>query len=73
MFSNLSSSSISFATDTPSLVTVGAPNDLSKTTFRPLGPNVAFTALARTLTPCVIRFLASSSKRTSFALMIFPS
>jgi hypothetical protein len=35
MFSNLSSSSISFATVTPSLVMRGAPNDLSSTTLRP--------------------------------------
>src|SRR3981081_2258613 len=38
MFSNLSSSSISLATVTPSLVMRGAPNDLSSTTFRPFGP-----------------------------------
>ena len=37
MFSNLSSSSISLATVTPSLVMRGAPNDLSSTTLRPLG------------------------------------
>ena len=67
MFSNLSSSSISFATDTPSLVMVGAPNDLSNTTLRPLGPNVTFTAFARTLTPLSILLRASSEKRTSFA------
>ena len=35
----------------PSLVTVGAPNDLSKTTFLPLGPSVTFTASAKVLTP----------------------
>jgi hypothetical protein len=38
MFSNLSSSSISLATVTPSLVMRGAPNDLSMTTLRPFGP-----------------------------------
>ena len=38
MFSNLFSSSISLATVTPSLVTVGAPNVFSMTTLRPLGP-----------------------------------
>ena len=38
MFSNLSSSSISLATVTPSLVTVGAPKLFSSTTLRPLGP-----------------------------------
>src|SRR5437868_6222779 len=37
MFSNLSSSSISLATVTPSLVMRGAPNDLSSTTLRPFG------------------------------------
>ena len=51
IFSNLSLSSISLATETPSLVTVGAPNDLSKTTLRPLGPSVTLTALARVFTP----------------------
>ena len=51
MFSNLSFSSISLATETPSLVTVGAPKLLSSTALRPLGPRVALTALARTLTP----------------------
>jgi hypothetical protein len=38
MFSNLSFSSISLATVTPSLVMRGAPNDLSMTTLRPFGP-----------------------------------
>ena len=51
MFSNLSLSSISFATDTPSLVTVGAPNERSSTTLRPLGPSVTFTASARMFRP----------------------
>ena len=51
MFSNLSSSSISLATVTPSLVMRGAPNDLSRMTLRPLGPSVTFTALARISTP----------------------
>mmetsp|Transcript_6317 Transcript_6317/g.8162 ORF Transcript_6317/g.8162 Transcript_6317/m.8162 type:complete len:315 (+) Transcript_6317:677-1621(+) len=51
MFSNLSFSSISLATDTPSLVTVGAPKDLSRTTLRPFGPRVTLTASARMLTP----------------------
>jgi hypothetical protein len=37
MFSNLSESSISLATVTPSLVMRGAPNDLSMTTLRPFG------------------------------------
>ena len=55
MFSNLSLSSISFATLTPSLVTVGAPKLLSSTALRPLGPRVTLTALARMLTPRTIR------------------
>ena len=67
MFSNLSSSSISLATDTPSLVTVGAPKLFSSTTLRPFGPRVTFTALARMLTPADIRARESSLNRTSFA------
>ena len=51
MFSTGFSSSISFATDTPSLVTVGAPNFLSMTTLRPFGPKVTFTAFANASTP----------------------
>jgi len=67
MFCNLSLSSISFATDTPSLVTVGAPNERSSTTLRPLGPRVTLTALARMLTPSTMRARASPPKITSFA------
>ena len=67
MFSNLSSSSISFATDTPSFVTVGAPKLFSSTTLRPFGPRVTFTALARMFTPADIRARESSLNRTSFA------
>ena len=55
MFSNLSSSSISLATETPSFVMVGAPKLLSSTTLRPLGPRVTLTALARIFTPASIR------------------
>src|SRR3989338_4940875 len=55
-FSNLSSSSISLAMVTPSLVICGAPNDLPKITFRPLGPSVIFTVLASRSMP---RFTAS--------------
>src|SRR5689334_6488044 len=51
MFSYGSSSSISFATVTPSLVTVGEPNFLSRTTLRPLGPSVALTAFESFSTP----------------------
>ena len=38
MFWSLSLSSISLATETPSLVTVGPPNERSSTTLRPFGP-----------------------------------
>ena len=69
MFSNLSSNSISLATETPSLVMVGAPKALSSTTLRPLGPKVTLTALAKTLTPATMRWRASSLNFTSFADM----
>ena len=64
---------MSFATDTPSLVTVGAPNDLSKITFRPLGPSVTLTASARMLTPAKSLTLAFSLNFTSFAAIIPPT
>src|SRR3979409_589279 len=67
MFSNLSSSSISLATVTPSLVMRGAPNDLSSTTLRPLGPSVTLTALLRMSTPRSIRSRASTPNLTSLA------
>ena len=51
MFSSGSFSSISLATVTPSLVIVGPPNFFSRTTLRPLGPRVTFTASASWLTP----------------------
>src|ERR1700739_709135 len=70
MFSNLSLSSISLATETPSLVTVGAPKLFSSTALRPLGPSVALTALARTFTPLNMRERASSLKRTSLAAIV---
>ena len=61
-FSNLSASSISLATVTPSLVERGAPKDFSITTLRPLGPRVTLTALARMLTPRSMRSRASEEK-----------
>src|SRR5437762_9264758 len=67
MFSNLFSSSISLATVTPSLVMVGAPNDFSITTLRPLGPRVTFTASASVLTPLRIASRARTSNRISLA------
>src|SRR4051812_32421111 len=69
MFSNLSSSSISLATVTPSLVMRGAPNDLSSTTLRPLGPSVTFTALLRMSTPRNILSRASTPNLTSLLAM----
>src|SRR5574338_411458 len=73
MFSNLSSSSISFATVTPSLEMRGAPNDLSMTTLRPLGPSVTLTALARMSTPRNMRARASPPNLTSFAAIVCAS
>ena len=69
IFSNLSSSSISFATVTPSLVMRGAPNDFSSTTLRPLGPSVTLTALAKMSTPRSMRSRASCENFTSLADM----
>src|SRR5499426_1857788 len=68
MFSYLSLSSISLATVTPSLVIVGLPNFLSMTTLRPLGPRVAFTAAAMTVTPLSSELLASSSNLSCFGM-----
>src|SRR5712664_430676 len=73
MFSNLSSSSISLATVTPSLVMRGAPNDLSSTTLRPLGPSVTFTALLRMSTPRSILSRASTENLTSLAAIVIHS
>src|SRR5215469_9776351 len=73
MFSNLSSSSISLATVTPSLVTVGAPKLFSSTTLRPFGPSVTVTASARTLTPLRIFSRASCENLTNLAGMLFIS
>src|SRR5215468_647034 len=61
IFSHGSSSSISLAMDTPSLVIVGAPHFFSSTTFRPLGPSVTFTASASWFIPRSRPRLASSS------------
>ena len=67
MFSNLSFSSMSLATVTPSLVMRGAPKLLSSTTLRPLGPSVTFTALASVSTPLRMRSRASRPNFTSLA------
>src|SRR4029079_14629068 len=47
--------------DTPSLVIVGAPHFFSRTTLRPLGPSVTFTASARLFRPRSRPRRASSS------------
>src|SRR5215210_3665441 len=73
MFSNLSASSISLATVTPSLVIRGAPKLLSSTTLRPFGPSVTFTASERMSTPRSIRSRAFAPNLTSFAAMLSSS
>src|SRR6202140_4811909 len=55
---------------TPSLVMRGAPNDLSSTTLRPLGPSVTFTALLRMSTPRSILSRASTPNLTSLLAMM---
>src|SRR5947207_7507285 len=55
---------------TPSLVIVGGPNFLSRTTLRPFGPSVTRTASASALTPCSSRWRASSEKLRIFAIGI---
>jgi hypothetical protein len=69
MFSNVSGSSISLAIVTPSLVIVGLPNFLSRTTLRPLGPRVTFTASARMFAPRSSARRAFSSNTSCFAAM----
>src|SRR5216117_2553172 len=69
MFSTGSSSSISLATVTPSLVIVGLPNFLSMTTFRPFGPRVTFTASASWSTPRFRRARASVLNSKNLAAM----
>src|SRR4029078_8426645 len=71
MFSNLSWSSISLATVTPSLVMRGAPKLLSRTTLRPRGPSLTFTGFARILTPTSIFSRASAENLTSLAAIQF--
>src|SRR5579884_416280 len=73
MFSNLSASSISLATVTPSLVTFGAPKDFSRITLRPRGPRVTVTASARMFTPWRILSRASWLNFTIFAAIVASS
>jgi hypothetical protein len=54
---------------TPSLVIMGDPNFLSRTTFLPLGPSVIFTELASWFTPLSRARLASSPNLISFAIL----
>src|SRR3954464_10224275 len=61
-------SSISLAMVTPSLVIVGAPNFLSRTTLRPRGPRVTLTVSGSVLTPCPSRCRASSENLRIFAI-----
>src|SRR6267143_4581981 len=68
MFSRGSLRSISFATVTPSLVIRGAPNFLSRTTLRPLGPRVTLTASASRFTPRRIDCRDSSPYVICFAI-----
>src|SRR5438105_2776822 len=72
MFSNLSLSSISFATVTPSLVTIGAPKLFSSNALRPLGPSVTLTASARMFTPRTMWRRASSLNLTSLTAISGP-
>ena len=65
----LSSSSISLATVTPSLVTVGAPNFFSMMTLRPFGPRVTLTAFASASTPALSCVRASASNVICFAMV----
>src|SRR3972149_3279230 len=73
IFSYGSFSSISLATVTPSFVIVGAPNFLSRTALRPLGPNVTFTALASLSTPFLSLVRASLSNSINFEAIVFIS
>src|SRR5215213_4630982 len=72
MFSKGSSSSMSRAIVTPSLVIVGLPNFLSRTTFRPLGPIVTLTASARRSMPFLSDRRAVSSKYSCLAKVMPP-
>ena len=71
IFSTGSFNSISFATVTPSFVTLGAPYFLSIITFLPFGPNVTFTAFAKASTPFFNLSRASTLNKISFAISFF--
>src|SRR3569832_407102 len=67
MLASLSSSSTSLATVTPSLVTVGVPQDFSMMTLRPRGPRVTLTVLARMFRPEAMLERALDEKTISLA------
>src|SRR6516162_7002378 len=67
IFSKGSFNSISSATVTPSLVTLGLPQPLSSTALRPRGPRVERTARASLLTPARSFCRASSLYASCFA------
>src|ERR1700733_14447298 len=69
-FSNGSSRSISRATVTPSLVTVGPPNALASTTCRPRGPSVTRTVSASLFTPASMARRAVSSYSISLLIRL---
>src|SRR5262249_21333609 len=71
MFSRGYFSSISFATLTPSLVMMGAPNFFSITALRPLGPRVILTASARAFTPRRMDWRGFSPVTIVFAISLF--
>src|SRR4051812_14711454 len=58
---------------TPSLVMVGAPHFFSRTTLRPLGPNVTLTASASWFIPRSRPRRASSLKAISFGMSVSDS
>jgi len=70
MFSTLQRSSISSATLTPSLVTVGPPQLLSSTALRPRGPSVLLTAAASFSTPASRLLRASVSNESCLTDMV---
>ena len=71
-FSNGSSSSISRAMVTPSLVTVGPPKALASTTCRPRGPRVTRTASASLSTPASIARRAVSLNSINLLMCCVP-
>ena len=67
-----SSSSISLAMETPSLVIVGAPHFFSKTTLRPLGPSVTLDGIRQLVHAGSRPRRASSSNAMVFAIRGYP-